>query len=70
MYDNVYNTPLEKRKDIAGMDVSRADIILAGLTPAKVLMEQTKSPVIIICMAGVKEGVFFESKDEIINEVT
>lgn len=65
MYENVYNTPLEKRKDIPGMDVSRADIILAGITPAKAFMELSQSPEIIICLSGVKEGVFFEIKDEI-----
>ncbi len=65
MYENVYLTPLEERKDILGMDVSRADIILAGLTPAKIFMELNKTPEIIICLSGVKEGVFFEIKDEI-----
>ena len=47
------------------MDISRADIILAGLTPAKVLMDMTGSPEAIICACGVKEGVFFRMKDEI-----
>ncbi|MBR1969386.1 MAG: hypothetical protein IKA17_03420 [Clostridia bacterium] len=65
MYENVYLTPKDKRKDIAGMDVSRADIILAGITPAKIFMGLNNTPEIIICLSGVKEGVFFEIKDEI-----
>ena len=66
IYQDIFATPLEKRKDIKGMDVSRADIILAGLTPVKVLMDMIGSPNVSVCAAGVKEGVFFRLKDEII----
>ncbi len=65
IYQNIFATPIKKRKDIKGMDVSRADIILAGLTPVKVLMDMTGSPRVCVCAAGVKEGVFFRLKDEI-----
>lgn len=65
IYQNVFATPIQKRKDIKGMDISRADIILAGLTPVKVLMDMTGSPNVCVCAAGVKEGVFFRLKDEI-----
>ena len=66
IYQNIFATPIEKRKDIKGMDVSRADIILAGLTPVKVLMDMTGSPCVEICASGVKEGVFYRMKDEIL----
>ena len=66
IYQDIFQTPLEKRKDIKGMDVNRADIILAGLTPVKVLMDMIGSPNVSVCAAGVKEGVFFRLKDEII----
>ncbi len=66
IYQDIFKTPLEKRKDIKGMDISRADIILAGLTPVKVLMDMTGSQQVTVCAAGVKEGVFFRLKDEII----
>ena len=65
IYQDIFATPLEMRKDIKGMDVSRADIILAGLTPVKVLMDMIGSPRVSVCAAGVKEGVFFRLKDEI-----
>jgi exopolyphosphatase/guanosine-5'-triphosphate,3'-diphosphate pyrophosphatase len=65
IYQEIFNTLPEKRKDIKGMDVSRADIILAGLTPAKVLMDMTGSKNVCICASGVKEGVFFRMKNEI-----
>lgn len=65
VYQGIFNTPPEKRRDIKGMDISRADIILAGLTPAKVLMDMTGSEKLITCASGVKEGVFFRMKDEI-----
>ena len=65
IYQNIFATPMEKRKAIKGMDISRADIILAGLTPVKVLMDMTGSGSVCVCAAGVKEGVFFRMKDEI-----
>lgn len=66
IYQNIFSTPVEKRKEIKGMDISRADIILAGLTPVKVLMDMVGSANVCVCAAGVKEGVFFRLKDEII----
>lgn len=66
IYQEIFNTPAEKRKDMAGMDISRADIILAGATPCKVLMDMTGSPGLCVCASGVKEGVFFRLKDEIL----
>ena len=69
IYQDIFKTPLEKRKDIKGMDVNRADIILAGLTPVKVLMDMTGSQQVTVCAAGVKEGVFFRLKDEIIKSL-
>lgn len=65
IYRKVFSTPPEKRREIKGMDTSRADIILAGLTPAKVLTDMICSGEIIVCAAGVKEGVFFRLKNEI-----
>ena len=50
------------------MDVSRADIILAGLTPLKAFMDMTGSESLKICLCGVKKGVFFEIKNEIITK--
>lgn len=65
IYQEIFNTPTEKRKEIKGMDPSRVDIILAGLTPVKVLMDMTGSKSVCICASGVKEGVFFRMKKEI-----
>lgn len=66
IYQGIFMTPPKKRKAIKGMDISRADIILAGLTPVKVLMDMTGSGSVCVCAAGVKEGVFFRMKDEIL----
>ncbi len=68
IYQNVFNTAPEKRRDIPGMDISRADIILAGLTPLKVIMDMTGSKSLTICSAGVKEGVLFRMKNEMITK--
>lgn len=66
IYQKLYNTPLSLRQNIPGMDKSRADIILAGLTPMKALMDMLGSKKITICSHGVKEGVFFRVRDEIL----
>lgn len=66
IYRKIAETPVEKRTDIEGMDKSRADVILAGLTPLKAMMDILESPKLILCSYGVKEGVFFEKKNEII----
>ncbi len=66
IYQSIFSTPSEKRKDIKGMEISRADIILAGLTPLKVLMDMCGGANVTICASGVKEGVFFRMKDEIL----
>ncbi len=68
VFNKVKNTPPEQRRDIEGMDKSRADVILAGLTPAAVLTELLGSPKLVLCAYGVKEGVFFEKKNEIIKK--
>jgi len=66
MYQKIFNTPTELRKDMPGMDNERADIILAGITPLKVLMDMSGSTEMTVCNSGVKEGVFFRLKDEIV----
>ena len=42
------------------------DVIDRGPEPVKVLMDMTGSSQVTVCAAGVKEGVFFRLKDEII----
>ncbi len=66
IYQKLYNTPLELRKNLPGMDPSRADIIFEGLTPMKALMDMLGSKKIIISSYGVKEGVFFRVREEIL----
>lgn len=68
IYRKIEQTPVERRADIEGMDKSRADVILAGLTPLKALMDMLGSPKLVLCAYGVKEGVFFEKKDEILKK--
>ena len=66
LYRRIYDTPAKQRVDIEGMDKSRADVILAGLTPLEAMMDMLDSPGLVLCAYGVKEGVFFERKNEII----
>lgn len=66
IYQKVYQTPVSLRQNIPGMDKGRADVILAGLTPMKALMDMLGSKKCIISSHGVKEGVFFRVRDEIL----
>ncbi|MBQ3109838.1 MAG: hypothetical protein IJC69_01680 [Clostridia bacterium] len=66
IYQKVYSTPLSLRGNIPGMEKSRADIILAGLMPMKALMDMLGSKKCTVCSHGVKEGVFFRVRDEIL----
>lgn len=68
IYGRIAETPPEERAAIPGMDASRADVILAGLTPLKVMTDMLDSPKLILCAYGVKEGVFFERKNAIIKK--
>ncbi len=68
IYQDIFNTPKETRTEIKGMEISRADIILAGLTPCKVLMDMMGSKTLYVCASGVKEGVFFRLKDEMLKK--
>ena len=65
VYQKIYQTPLSLRQNLPGMEKSRADVILAGLTPMKALMDMLGSKKCVICSHGVKEGVFFRVRDEI-----
>ncbi|MBQ8540835.1 MAG: exopolyphosphatase [Clostridia bacterium] len=66
IYQKVYSTPLSLRQNIPGMEKSRADIILSGLMPMKALMDMLGSKKCTVCSHGVKEGVFFRVRDEIL----
>ncbi len=66
VYQKLYNTPPALRRNMPGMDPGRADIIFAGLTPMKALMDMLGSKKITVCAYGVKEGVFFRVRDEIL----
>lgn len=60
-YDMVVRANLEERKDIPGVGKERADIIVGGLTPIKVLMGHLKAHRLIISGNGLREGVFFQN---------
>lgn len=68
VYKKLCFTPREKRAAIAGMDVSRADVILAGLTPMKVLLDMLSGGSVTVNANGVKEGVFFRIKEDILRK--
>lgn len=49
-----------KREQVYAVSKSRRDIIVPGLAPLMVLLEDTGAPQIVISGNGVREGIFFE----------
>lgn len=53
--------PLSERKEIAGLDSDRADIILPGAMVLWAIMDRLGINVLTISVNGLREGVFFET---------
>ncbi|MBS9335235.1 exopolyphosphatase [Fructobacillus sp. M1-13] len=50
----------QEREHFAGLEKSRADIIISGLLPVLNLVRQLHSPKVIFSESGVREGLIFE----------
>jgi exopolyphosphatase / guanosine-5'-triphosphate,3'-diphosphate pyrophosphatase len=53
--------PLAERREIAGMDSDRADIILPGAMALRAIMKRLEIKKLTISVNGLREGVFFET---------
>lgn len=60
IFQNILNTPVADRVEIAGLEPTRIDTISAGLCPIFVLADLTASPEIIICERSLREGIAAE----------
>lgn len=60
-YKQVTTVGWEERGHIPGVDKDRADIIPAGFTIVKTLMEYLGAPRLIVSGSGLREGAFFEN---------
>ncbi len=58
LYRKMLNTDTEQRKAMPGMEAERADIIIGGLTPLVVLLLYLESEKTIVCLEGLRMGVF------------
>ncbi|AUJ29140.1 MAG: Ppx/GppA phosphatase family protein [Liquorilactobacillus hordei] len=67
IYYDLLEFSTKERLNIKGMEGSRADIILGGMTPLDVLIERLNSKKIIFSESGVREGLLYEmvSKNKI-----
>ncbi|KRL06184.1 Exopolyphosphatase [Liquorilactobacillus oeni DSM 19972] len=65
---NIYDAFLQKniaqREQIAGMEQARADIILGGMTPVVILLQQLYSTNVIFSESGAREGFIYELLQE------
>ncbi len=61
IYNRVSTSKLNERRDIPGVGKDRADIIIGGMAPAKVLLDVLKSNKLIVSGNGLREGVFFKN---------
>ncbi len=60
IYSRVAKADLRQRRAITGINKERADIIVGGMVPIKMLMQYLKAKELIISGNGLREGVFFE----------
>ncbi|MDF2548367.1 MAG: exopolyphosphatase [Anaerosolibacter sp.] len=66
-YQLVTKANLEERKNIPGVGKERADIIVGGLVPIKVLMNYLKAEKLIVSGNGLREGIFFQNYLKVLN---
>ncbi|MDR1703039.1 MAG: Ppx/GppA family phosphatase [Sporomusaceae bacterium] len=68
IWKTLIKTDLKERKKIAGLNRDRADIILAGVTIIKAILDISGGADLIVSGAGVREGIFythyFQNKNE------
>ncbi len=65
MFRRIIMTDIEERKAIPGMETERADIIIGGITPLVVLLLDLESEKTIVCLEGLRMGVFQEFYQEL-----
>lgn len=61
IFDKIRYMTRSERENIAGLEVSRADIIISGLLPLLNLMAHIHAPKVIFSESGVREGLIAET---------
>lgn len=59
-FNKLRTTNLEQRKKISGLSSERSDIILAGSSIIRCLLEATGAPKLITSGCGLREGLFYD----------
>jgi len=59
LFERLSKTSIDERRRMNGVGKDRADIIISGTLPLKILMEITKSKKLIVSGNGLREGVFY-----------
>jgi exopolyphosphatase / guanosine-5'-triphosphate,3'-diphosphate pyrophosphatase len=55
------NLPVGNRRQLPGLSKDRADVIVPGLAILKAVMRECGSDRLIVCGAGLRDGLFFET---------
>lgn len=61
IFDDIRHMTRQEREHVAGLEVSRADIIISGLLPLLNLMHMISAPKVIFSESGVREGLISET---------
>ncbi|MCT3039205.1 exopolyphosphatase [Leuconostoc mesenteroides] len=61
IFEEIRQMTRKEREKIAGLETSRADIIVSGLLPLLNLMRKINSPKVIFSESGVREGLIAET---------
>ena len=59
LFERLRKSSVDERREMGGIGKDRADIIISGMLPLRILAEITKSNKLIVSGNGLREGVFF-----------
>jgi len=61
LFGRLRRLPLDKRRKVPGLSKDRADLIVPGLAILRVLFRACRSSSCVVCGAGLRDGLFFDS---------
>lgn len=68
LFERLIKSSVDERREMNGIGKDRADIIISGMLPLKILMEKSGSQKLIVSGNGLREGVFFMHYLKSLNE--
>lgn len=62
LFEELYKTPLDKRRKFPGLSKDRADVIVPGLAVLRLLYRTVRATHYRICGSGLRDGLFYATR--------